>query len=139
MTVRATLGGEYVLWDELEDRTPLEVCHGATRTVLLTRRLAIKVPLLVDGWRGILRGMLANAQERDFASAEWPELCPILFSLPFGLLVVMPRCQQISSNLPRQFWDHFINNNPHYVVPVERKIDSIGWHRGRIVAIDYGS
>ena len=36
-------------------------------------------------------------QERDFAAERWPELCPVLFSMPGGLLIVMPWARPLTA------------------------------------------
>lgn len=113
--------------------------RGATRLVLLTKRYAFKVPRVVS-WRLFLCGLLANMQEREFSRADWPELCPVLFSLPGGWLVVMPRCEPLNDAQ----WDQTEawmakDSDRDYVVPVELKRDSFGMLGSRIVAVDYGS
>ncbi|MCM5689520.1 hypothetical protein CN140_02645 [Sinorhizobium meliloti] len=70
--------------------------NGATRTVILTRRYALKLPSF-KSWRLFLQGLLANMQEREFGKAERDGLCPVLFSIPGGLLVVMPRCSALTT------------------------------------------
>jgi len=115
----------------------LAVMRGATRTVLLTKRYAIKVPRLAS-WRLFLCGLLANMQEREFSRAGWPELCPVLFSLPGGWLVVMPRAAPLSDLEWAQI-DMRWPDRADYVVPVEMKRDSFGRLLSRIVAVDYGS
>jgi hypothetical protein len=119
------------------------VLTGATRFVVLTRRWAIKLPRLVS-WRLFLCGLLANMQEREFSRTGWPELCPVLFSLPGGWLVVMPRAEPLEDGEwalldimgTREQWA----DRGEYVVPVEMKRDSFGWLPDRgIVAVDYGS
>ena len=116
-------------------KTGFRIKRGATRLVFLTEHYAIKIPRFYS-WSGFLRGLLANLQERLFSITKWPELCPVLFSDPFGLLVIMPRCQPIPSYLIQSCLD-FIFNNPN--IPVENKLDSFGLLDGSIVAIDYGS
>lgn len=111
--------------------------RGATRAVLLTKRYAFKVPRLVS-WRLFLSGLLANMQEREFARAGWPELCPVLFSLPGGWLVVMPRAAPLTDLEWAQI-DMRWPERADYVVPVEMKRDSFGRLLSRIVAVDYGS
>jgi hypothetical protein len=68
--------------------------NGTKRTVLFFGNYALKFPSFRH-WRCFLCGMLANDSERVIW--EYGEhrnlLCPILFSLPFGLLNVMPKCQ----------------------------------------------
>lgn len=121
----------------------MDLLKGATRCVLLTKRHAFKVPRLVS-WRLFLCGLLANMQEREFSRAGWRELCPVLFSLPGGWLVVMPRAEPLTDGEwdfmdivgDREKWP----DRGDYVVPVEMKRDSFGWIEGRgVVAVDYGS
>lgn len=113
---------------------------GCTRIVILTRRYAIKLPNCLDGWpRLFYQGLLANLQEASFSSAGWPELCPVVFALPWGFGVVMPRCQLLTDDeflaLGMPSWVECGD----YVVPVEAKSNSFGWLNGRVVAIDYGN
>lgn len=102
--------------------------HGASRTVILTRRHAFKLPSL-RSWRGMLWGLLSNLRERERSGS--PDLCPVRFSLPLGLLVVMPRCAPVPLDLipdPR-------------AMPADDpdawKADSFGLLNGRVVRVDY--
>jgi hypothetical protein len=127
--------------------------NGCTRFVLLTDNYAIKLPQFKYGWKNFLAGLLANMQERTFATTKWPELCPVTFSVPGGWLVVMQR----ASNLKDEEWEVFKHgiedwcNRENYYIPVEPKRDSFGVITIRkeftptnfrtfhpIVAIDYG-
>lgn len=128
--------------------------NGVTREVLLTRRYAIKLPKLTGGWSLFLRGLLANMQERRCAAAKWPELCPVVFSLPGGWIVVMRRAEPLAAEQWKQFRRHLIGDDAtnfrrdfikpwndtaaEYVVPVELRRDSFGVLNGSIVAVDYG-
>lgn len=115
--------------------------RGVTRFVILTRRYAIKVPRFwwhhTFRWQMFLFGLLGNMQEREFARTKWPELCPVVFSLPGGWLVVMRRAQPLHDDLTDAQYDAIVNR-PDYHVPAEHKVDSFGILDGRIVAIDYG-
>lgn len=113
--------------------------RGATRSVLLTERYAFKVPRLAS-WRLFLCGLLANMQEREFSRGGWPELCPVLLSLPGGWLVVMPRAAPLTDAQwdQTEAWMHE-DSDRDYVLPVELKRDSFGLLGSRIVAVDYGS
>lgn len=113
--------------------------RGITREVILTRRYAIKIPKLVYGWDKFLRGLLANMQETLFSRANFPELCPVIFSIPGGWLLVMPRVAPLSNAEWSEFDVETFCNRPDYLLPVERKQDSFGKLNGRIVAIDYGN
>lgn len=116
----------------------IELRSGATRAVLLLGRLAMKVPRFAT-WRTFLNGLLANMQEREFARMGWPELCPVLFSLPGGWLVVMRRAQPLTRDEFNEFDTREFIERSDGVIPVEEKLCSFGWIEGRIVAVDYGS
>src|ERR1051326_2954660 len=120
---------------------------GVTRTVVLTRRFAIKVPTLVYGWRMFLYGLLANMQECAWSGAD-ERLCPVRFALPGGLLIIMPRCEALTDEefianvIPK--WGQVADEEtgmplPYSVnLPVEVKSCSFGRLKGKIVAVDYG-
>lgn len=117
--------------------------RGVTRTVLLTRRWAIKIPGcwnrgLRHWWRHLLLGLLANMQEVEFSRTDWPELCPVRYYLPGGWLVVMPRLRILTESEFAEADYGALVHRPGYEVPAEAKADSFGWLNGRIVAVDYG-
>jgi hypothetical protein len=115
---------------------------GVTRYVVLVGRLAIKVPRLDYGWRLFLCGLLANMQEREFSWTGWPELCPVVASLPGGWLVIMRRARLFTDaefdRFDMKAWGELAEREDR-VIPVEAKSDSFGWLDGRVVAIDYGT
>lgn len=112
---------------------------GATRYVFLIGEFAIKIPRL-SSWKSLLQGLLCNLQEVSFSKTKWPKLCPVVFSLPLGFLLVMPRCVSVSE----EDWVNFESQLPDwvcgqgYLIPVEKKINSFGWLKGKVVALDYG-
>lgn len=110
---------------------------GATRAVLLVGQIAVKVPRMRT-WRTFLNGLLANMQEREFSRTGWPELCPVVFSVPGGWLLVMHRAVPLSDAEWCTVHPDWAERE-EYVVPVEMKRDSFGVLCGRIVAIDYGT
>lgn len=112
--------------------------QGATRNVFLTKRYAIKLPRWSE-WRLFLQGLLANMQERVFWTTEWPELCPVVWSLSGGWIVVMARAKELTRNEWNEFDAEQWRDREEYTIPVENKRDSFGWFQGRIVAIDYGT
>jgi hypothetical protein len=120
--------------------------RGLTREVILTRRYAIKLPKLSRGWQLFRHGIRSNAQEREFAGRGWAELCPVVFALPGGWLVVMRRARPLT----HAEWEAFDaaafcgGSSEHALdrgrrIPVELKKHSFGVLDGRIVAVDYGS
>lgn len=126
------------------------ICRdGVTRIVLLIGPWAVKLPRFGYGYAMGLRGLLCNMQERAIWTLGWPQLCPVLFSLPGGWLLVMRRARPLDDH-EWQVLDveEFRWNRKSSIagermvegcVPVETKRDSFGVVDGRIVAVDYGS
>lgn len=116
--------------------------YGCTRRVLLIGPWAIKVPATTE-WRLFLLGLLANMQEALFWQTRWPELCPVLWSIPGGWLVIMRRARVMTTAEFAEFdaesFTQCGGEDGQYVVPVELKHDSFGYLDGRIVAVDYGN
>jgi hypothetical protein len=112
--------------------------RGVTRTVILTRHHAIKVPTLrgvyPHGPRGILagiaRGLLANQSEYTWYSYEsWSgKVAPVLHSWLGGFVQVYPRCQELPDEALLPVLDP---------CPGDIKPDNFGLLNGRIVRIDY--
>lgn len=118
------------------------VTLGISRTVFLVGGYAIKVPCGRYGWAKWLRGLLANLQERQWSRFGYPELCPVLFADPLGLVVIMPRAEILTRQLdPREYMEFFGEIYPKrgYRIPSENKPDSFGYVNGRLVAVDYGN
>jgi len=113
----------------------MKVLGGATRKVILTRRLAFKVPNMMS-WKSFLLGLVSNIKEKEFSGYSH-RLCPIKFSIPSGFLVVMPRCLPLNQEEWEIYFD-FDEFCREAGVWVEPKIDSFGRYQGRIVAVDYG-
>lgn len=115
--------------------------NGATRTVFLTKNYAFKIPGIWKydyKWSSFLKGLLANMQEKTFHRMS-PRLCPVLFSLWGGFLIVMPRCTSLTDYEWETFeYDDFIQGDDH-VLPVENKRCSIKKLNNKIVAVDYGN
>lgn len=113
----------------------MEIKRGATRTVFLLGGLAFKFPTFYS-WENFLYGLLGNMQETRFSQLGWEQLCPVVFSINFGLLVVMKRAMLLTDI---EFSNMNYNDFIKVGVPVENKQCSFGWLNGRIVAVDYGS
>lgn len=126
---------------------------GCTRSVILIGNYAIKIPRLNYGWRLFLTGLLCNMQEVAFSKINDKRMCPVLWFIKGGFLLVMPRCEQLTEDefntlRIKYFWDKESKATNGYYgdckIPVEHKIDSFGWHKwdgvnDSVVAIDYGS
>lgn len=113
--------------------------NGTKRTVLFWRNYALKFPSFRH-WRCFLCGMLANDSERlIWEHGEHRNLlCPVLFSLPFGLLNIMPKCEILTCE---QFDDNAARLKEILIILnvdcSEHKPDSFGYYQNRIVCVDY--
>lgn len=114
------------------------VTTGGTRFVILTKKYAIKIPRF-DTYRSCLNGLLANDQETMFSKLDYlkGKVCPVLFYLPFGLLVVMPITEDLNEDEVSidQLKSFCLDN----AIPSEIKYSSFGWYRGQLVCRDYGT
>lgn len=114
---------------------------GITRHVFGIGSYAIKVPR-IDRWTRFLRGLLGNTQEAACGRLGWPELCPVVFALPGGFLVIARRAVACTSadfpvELARRIIESAAVDGRLVGSMVELKYDSWGWLDGRLVAIDY--
>ncbi len=112
------------------------VRRGITRTVVLTRRWAIKLPSLRAhglGPRGVLwsltRGIQANLSEAEWSGT--PGTCPVRWTL-FGVINVYPRCGEVRA-LPSEQELADIG----FLGPIDRKPPNLGYLNGKLVWIDY--
>lgn len=112
--------------------------NRVTRTVLLLGPFAFKFPRVDHGWPMFLRGLLCNTQEAQFSRCALPELCPVVWQIRGGFLVVMRRARPLTDAEWAAVPDDYAER-PDYVIPVEMKRDSFGILDGRLVALDYGS
>lgn len=114
---------------------------GATRWVFLVGKYAFKIPSL-HSWKCFLWGLLANMKEKEFSGIKDEEfknkLCPIVFHIPLGFLVVMPKVRVLKNKeLSIEKLNKFCNST-FATIPAELKYDSFGYYKNKLVAIDYG-
>jgi hypothetical protein len=109
--------------------------RGANRLVILTKRYAFKFPTC-RSWRDFLFGLLNNQTEARVGRSGREGVCPVLFAIPGGFLVVMPRVATLTRGEFVTFdFQAFIERHK---LCVEAKPDSFGVHEDKIVAVDYG-
>lgn len=126
------------------DERVLVIRAGITRTVILTRRHAIKVPSLRGGsvgkGRGRLQslawGLLANQSEAMWHSYDlWAgKVAPVRASLLGGLVNVYPRCEPLVAAGPGGSEVLLPTLDP---CPRDIKPDNYGRLGGRVVRLDY--
>ena len=112
----------------------MTIKRGRSRTVILTKNHAIKLPY-IGRYINFLWGLIANMNEVKFSKLNDKRLASIVFSLPFGLLVVMKRADPLKK-FNKKFLTDFCTKNGN--IPVEIKKDSFGYIKNKLVAIDYG-
>jgi hypothetical protein len=120
----------------------LESCAaGVSRKVFLVGPYALKLPRFGfsrrNNWQAGLMGLLANMTERAWSGFD-PRLCPVLFSLPGGILVVMRRARPLTEAEWASVGPDFARLGHDAALPIEVKRANLGVHDGRIVAVDYG-
>lgn len=109
---------------------------GATRVVICVHRWAFKLPRWRT-WREFIRGMLANDFETTYYRAfRLPQLCPVLWSAPFGLCTIMRRAELMREDDPELAF--FSGVCKVMCIPCERKFESFGRIGDKLVVIDYG-
>lgn len=122
--------------------------RGITRTVIITRRYAIKIPSFRtygDGFAGMLwsvcRGILANQSEAMWWKHSPPDtpLCPVLRSWLGCLINVYPRCRPFEVSAERELEMHNREWFPVEMDPQasDNKPENYGWLNGRVVLLDY--
>jgi hypothetical protein len=113
---------------------------GITRTVILTKRYAIKFPAIRNGWRMFLYGLLSNTDEQRFTClADQFKLCPTIFSLPGGWMNVQPRCQPLTDDewsTIAHLWEPGVSD--WCGMSCDFKRDNFGTLDGEIILLDYG-
>jgi len=113
---------------------------GATRWVFFIGKFAFKFPSF-SGWKQFLWGLLANIQEKEFSKVDVlkNKLCPVIFSFPFGFLVVMPKAKILERDeISKEHLKTFCTCG-EFMIPSELKYDSFGYLNGKLVSVDYGS
>lgn len=129
----------------------MKIHRGITRTVLVGRRYAVKLPSLRtygDGLTGLLwsicRGVLANQSEAEWWRACAPDqkaqLCPVLASWLGGVINIYPRCERfaVTRGVERAMADRRFYPTPTlFPPPSDNKPANYGWLNGRPVLLDY--
>ena len=121
---------------------------GGTRVVLLTKNYVFKIPRM-GSWKQFVQGMLSNITEGQWKGFKNEHLCPITYSNRLGLLVIMRRAKAVEHT--GLFW---VNLAELYAKvdaeePGDYHLDkgffdydaapkNFGYHKGKLVKIDYG-
>lgn len=113
-----------------------EIRRGVTRTVILTRRWAIKVPALGGNGRGLLwsltAGIQANLSERQWSTSD--NVVPIVWSLG-GVVNVYRRAMAVAY-VPSEAYPPLTHANG-IPLRVDPKLANVGILDGHLVWVDY--
>lgn len=115
----------------------IDIRRGVTRTVVVTKRWAIKVPQIRthgNGLAGALwslaRGILANLSELAWRRSIG--VCPVYRSLAGGLINIYPRCEPVGHDPSPQDY-----RSTGYIGPADKSRSNVGYLNGRLVFVDY--
>ena len=116
----------------------IRFARGSQRRVIVCGRYAVKLPRL----RRLRAGARANLEEariwREGWQRRYPELCPVLACLPFGIALVMPAVL-IMTRAELDRFDASGEKPNHDPDPelYEDKLGEWGYLNGRPVVVDY--
>lgn len=110
------------------------ISKGTTRIVFVFKNYVIKVPNFINGYKYgfkfILQGLLSNLMESEWGKFKDARLCPLIFSFPFGLFVVMKTAKCVGKVHHSQ---EMFNG-----LPYDAHDRNFGLYKGSVVMIDYG-
>jgi hypothetical protein len=112
--------------------------RGSQRFAIICGPYAIKLPRLRRLWQGMRANRMEARIWREGWQRKYPELCPIIASLPFGAALVMPAVRIMSPDEFKVFCDR--GGPPdHFPDPelYESKGGEWGYLGGRPVVVDY--
>ncbi len=113
----------------------MKIDQGCHRLVLILNKIVIKFPNPRYYWKWFIKGFKGNIQETQLSKMGNKHLCPILFSAPFGLFLIMKKAKSLtSSDLEIDLYNFMEINN---ITSAENKMESFGWLNNRLVCIDY--
>lgn len=126
----------------------IELAKGFTRMVIVIGPWAIKMPLLpllqkkiassrYRWWRRWFWGVEGNRTEARVwkeSQGQAHDLCPVLWSGFWGLILVMPRCQILTD----EQWElEDLNNEVAFSFYTDNQPYNFGYLDGRVVQVDY--
>lgn len=110
--------------------------RGITREVVLFGKYALKFPS-IRSWKCFLQGLVSNIKEKEHSRLNNPYLCPVIFYIPSGILVIQKRAVIFTENEAEKY--DLMRISSEAGIWVEPKASSFGWIDGNIVAVDYGN
>ncbi|MEK6828853.1 MAG: hypothetical protein AABY15_01915 [Nanoarchaeota archaeon] len=118
----------------------MKVRRGTTRTVILTKKYAIKIARFWHSmkghrWKMFLRGILANIDEKFWWKCEYKreKLCPVVWKSPLGVILVMKKATPLKeSEYDKDAFACTFEN-----LSLDNKIENFGKIENKVVLVDY--
>lgn len=118
----------------------MKIERGSTRTVILTKKYAIKIARFWHvskghRWKMFLRGILANIDEKFWWNCAYKKekLCPVLWKSPLGTILVMRRAESLKEfEYDKEAFKLIFEN-----LPLDNKIENFGKIKNKVVLVDY--
>ena len=117
----------------------MRLVRGITRTVILTKRYAIKMPRMKQvgtkkrGWQeytfAFCHAVMANISELQQSHLDC--VCPVIFSI--GIVNVYRRCEPLIEDPPAEALAVLLDK----IHSQDYKKENLGWLDGRLVFLDY--
>lgn len=115
----------------------LEIKQGITRIVFIFKNYVIKIPNYRYGYQYILKGLLANLQEKNlwnFHKGKTDKLCPVLYCSPFCLFLIMPKAEKVGEvEITKEVAKNYFKD-----YPLDYGKRNFGLYNGKIILLDYG-
>lgn len=117
----------------------IEIRRGICRTVILTRRYAIKVPSTRRYNPGRLKGLMwsiSRGIQGNLSEAEWSGVdgvCPVLWTFG-GIVNIYPRAELLPFDMDPE--PDYKSIAPLFI-PTDSKPENVGILDGKLVWIDY--
>jgi len=108
---------------------------GCHRLVIVLDKVVFKFPNFLYSFEWFVKGLKGNKQEAGLSGTN-ERLCPVVFCLPLGLLLVMKKAQKLEGS---QF--DFLSlgkfMKKYNITTAEEKFESFGLLQNKVVCIDY--
>ena len=109
--------------------------QGCHRFVIMFDKVVIKLPNPLYCTKWFVKGLKGNIQEARLSKTGNKNLCPVLFYLPLGLLLVMKKASSLTGRDSGIDLNKFMSEGN--ITTAENKMESFGWFDGQLVCIDY--
>ena len=101
---------------------------------MVFNKIVVKFPNPFYCFEWFIKGFKGNIQEVKLSKTN-KYLCPIIFSFPFGLFLIMKKARQLSDSCFDIDLPCFMKK--YNITTAENKMESFGLLNNKLVCIDY--